>query len=974
MSGAKCTIAYRGHNDHELIDCPMRTFSAIVLLYVPAWLVAQDQAAPPVNFADVKAILSAKCLACHGTDPKELKGDYDLRTREAAIKGGETGEAAIVPGNPDGSPLYRAVTWEDGAFQMPPKENDRLTAAQVALIRRWIEAGAKWEESVATAVTPAKPTEAWSSGPDGIRIATSGGRSPDWDNRTYEPDAVWAYQPIRNPLVPTLTRRASEGEPSPHPIDAFLLEALRQKGITDFAPRADDTTLIRRLTFDLTGLPPTPGEIGDLNRPLSPSPLVSASEGGDRETRKPGDKENEEYHTRVRLLLASSRYGEQQARHWLDVVRYADTSGFSNDFERPNSWRYRDYVIRSFNADKPFDRFILEQVAGDELDASDPELQIAAGFLRMGPWEHTGMTVAAITRQQYLDDVTNHVGVSLLGQGLRCAACHDHKFDPLPTRDYYRVQAVFSPVQFVERPLAFLPHENIAGFDSAKSIVEQRIAQVQASQAALRKKNQEASAAFLAEKGVKSLDELPADQRPTQQEWNSGTFGLSKQDLSIRKVNTKSLDYLQRELKRFEPFALSVYSGPANGYTTVKPLYELPRQRTGTIPIVHILPGGSIETPADEVTPGVLSAMFASNDQLARTEWNSVPGQTAGRRLALARWIASKDNTLTARVIVNRVWQQHFGKGLVATPNNFGKMGARPTNPELLDWLATWFIDNGWSLKKLHELIVTSAAYQQASERPDIDDLRQKDSKNDLLAYFPPRRLAAEEMRDAMLAASGELNLEMGGPGVFPEMNWEVALQPRHIMGSVAPAYIPSRTPAERNRRTIYCFRIRTLADPLLEVLNRPGSETSCERRDETTVTPQVFALFNSEFAANRALAMAAKLTKEQTTDDSRMAAAFNAIYGRSPTAAEREKCLAHLIRMTEQQRAHSPKPTTLPTSIERGMVEEMTGEMVHWTEDLSVMSSYQRDLMPWQVDPPTRALADLCLVLMNSNEFLYVR
>lgn len=899
---------------------------------------------PPVNFTEVRAIFAAKCLACHGADPKELKGDYDLRTREAAIKGGESGDAAIVPGEPDSSPLLRAVTWEDGAFQMPPKENDRLTTEQVSVIRRWIAGGAKWEETATATTSPAKPTEAWTNGPGGIRIATSGGRSADWDNRPYEPDAVWAYQPIKHPEVPTLARRASEGRVANHPIDAFLLEALAKKGITNFAPPADNLTLLRRLTFDLTGLPPSEADLKASHTEL------------------------------VKYLLASTRYGEQQARHWLDVVRYADTSGFSNDFERPNSWRYRDYVIRSFNSDKPFDRFILEQVAGDELDENDPELQIAVGFLRMGPWEHTGMTVAAITRQQFLDDVTNHVGVSLLGQGLRCAACHDHKFDPVPTRDYYRLQAVFSPVQFVERPQPFLAHENTSGFDSAKSLVEHRITQVQASQTALRKKNQEASAAFLAEKGVKSLDELPADQRPKQQEWQSGTFGLSKQDLSIRKVNTKSLDYLQRELKRFEPYALSVYSGGANGYTTVKPLYEMPRKREDLVPVVHILPGGSLETPADEVTPGVLSAMFASNDRLSRTDWNSVPDNTAGRRLALARWIASQNNTLTARVIVNRVWQQHFGKGLVATPNNFGKMGARPTHPELLDWLATWFVDNGWSLKQLHELIVTSQAYQQASERPDIDELRQKDSKNELLAYFPPRRLAADEIRDAMLAASGELNVEMGGPGVFPEMNWEVALQPRHIMGSVAPAYIPSRTAAERNRRTIYCFRIRTLADPLLEVLNRPGSETSCERRDETTVTPQVFALFNSEFAANRALAMAARFMKEPSSDESRVAAAFNAVYGRKPTSEELQRCLAHLARMIEQQRSHKPQPTKLPTSIERGMVEEMTGEMVHWTEDLSVLSSYERDLMPWQVDAATRALADLCLVLMNSNEFLYVR
>jgi Protein of unknown function (DUF1553)/Protein of unknown function (DUF1549)/Planctomycete cytochrome C len=888
----------------------------------------------PPSFAEVRAIFTAKCLACHGNDPKELKGDYDLQSREAAIKGGESGEASIVPGQPDKSPLYRAITWDDESLQMPPKANDRLSAEQVAIVRRWIEAGAKWEEKVADKGT-------WTSAPSGVRIATSGGRSAEWDNRTYDADAVWAYQPIRRPDAPTHHQ-------SKHPIDAFLLQSLRAKGIDGFAPPADRRTLARRLTFDLTGLPPTAKVVEEFVR-------------------------NGDYTHLLEGLLASPRYGEQQARHWLDVVRYADTAGFSNDFERPNSWRYRDYVIRSFNADKPFDRFISEQIAGDELDSDDPEMLIAVGYLRAGPWEHTGMTVAAITRQQYLDDVTNHIGVTMLGQGLRCAACHDHKFDPVPTRDYYRMQAIFSPVQFAERPAPFLPSENVAGFESAKALVEMRLEQLQAAQAALRKKNRDAVAAFLKEKGVKSLDELPADQRP-KQDYLGGTFGLSKTDLSLRKIQQKSLAYLERELKRFEPYALSVYSGSTNDYTSIKPLYEVPRQREGAVPVVHILPGGSLASPADEVAPGVLSAMFGSNDRLAPSEWNTVPDKTEGRRLALARWIASRENSLTARVIVNRVWQQHFGKGLVATPNNFGKMGARPTHAELLDWLATWFVENGWSLKKLHTLIVTSAAYQQASERPDIDQLQARDSKNELLAYFPPRRLAAEEIRDSLLAASGELNLEMGGPGAFPELNWEVALQPRHIMGSVAPAYVPSRTPAERNRRTIYCFRIRTLADPMLEVLNRPGSETSCERRDETTVTPQVFALFNSEFAANRALAMAARLVKEQAADADRIEAAFRAAYGRSPSPAEQEKSLAHLARMTEHHQTHPPQVTELPTNVKRSMVEELTGEMVYWDEDLSVLNDYQRDLMPWQVDVQTRALADVCLVLMNSNEFLYLR
>src|SRR5262245_17623155 len=293
-------------------------------------------------------------------------------------------------------------------------------------------------------------------------------------------------------------------------------------------------------------------------------------------------------------------------------------------------------------------------------------------------------------------------------------------------------------------------------------------------------------------------------------------------------------------------------------------------------------------------------------------------------------------------------------------------MGSRPTNPELLDWLATWFMDNGWSLKKLHRLIMTSATYRQAGEHPEMSRLREIDSRNDLLAYVSPRRLAAEEIRDAMLAVTGELNRELGGPGVFPEINWEVAVQPRHIMGSVAPAYQPSPTPGERHRRTLYAFRIRTLSDPLLEVFNRPGSETSCERRDETTVTPQAFSLFNSEFVHNRALAFAAALEKKAPTLAGRIELAFRTAYGRAPTAGEIRTCEEHVAKMTAYHREHPPKPTELPMKVKRHMVEEMTGEDVTWEEELDVMKRYRRDLMPWQVGPETRALAEVCLVLLN--------
>ena len=928
-------------------------------------------AAPDDAGSSAWPIVSEKCLSCHGGDGKKIKGGLDLRTREGALKGGERGPA-LVPGDPEKSLLYIAMTRRDEDLAMPPKENDKLTSQQVDQIGKWITAGAAWPNSGEDRRAATKPagteathsTERKTTAPDswhpprhgsgGVRVATSGGLSPDWDNRTYDPQDVWAFQPMRRYPAPTdvIAPAAVHND-----IDAFIQNKLKRRDISRVPPPADKLTLVRRATLGLTGLPPTPEQVQ----------AFLADEAPDA------------YARLVDRLLDSPQYGEQMARHWLDVVRYADTSGFSNDFERPNAWRYRDYVIRSFNRDKPYDRFVVEQLAGDELDPDDPEMRVATGFLRMGPWEHTAMTVAAVTRQQFLDDVTQSVGVSFLGQGLRCASCHDHKFDPVPTRDYYRIQAVFSSAQFAERAAAFLPEENVKQNSAAKAAIERRLKESRDVVAGLRRKNKEAIAALLADKGVKAFEELPAEGRP-----NKGEVGLSKHELSIRKINQKRIDHLERQLERFEPLAFSVYSGPSNGYSSVRAAGAKRKAErdeeaaatpaAGSLQPVHILIGGSLESPGEEVTPGVLSAVHGSNDRLGPTSWNTIPQGVAGRRLALARWVASPNNTLTARVIVNRVWQQHFGRGIVGTPNNFGKMGSKPTHPELLDHLATWFIEHGWSLKKLHRLIVTSATYQQGGDHPDRSRLSEIDARNELLAYFPPRRLAAEEVRDAMLAVSGELNPEMGGPGVFPEINWEVAFQPRHIMGSVAPAYVPSPTPHERNRRTIYAFRYRSLSDPLLEVFNRPGSEISCERRDETTVTPQAFALFNSEFAHHRALAMAASLKKAAPALDAQVVLAFRRAYGRAPTDGELRTCSTHVARVLDHHRQRQPSPTTLPTKVARHAVEEMTGEDVHWEEELAGLKDYQRDLMPWEADAETRALAELCLVLMNSNEFLYVR
>ncbi|MDP7158937.1 MAG: DUF1549 domain-containing protein, partial [SAR324 cluster bacterium] len=360
-----------------------------------------------------------------------MKGEFDMRTRADLLKGGESEEPSIVPGKPLQSPLYLASTraHEDDWEPMPPKENDKLSAKEIAYIRDWIAGGAPWPDAQRITVL-LEQEDPWAT-EDGVLVKTSGGLSREWTNRKYASEDLWAYQPIRHPEPPM---------ESTNPIDGFI-EAQLPGGLQP-APAADRLTLIRRATFDLTGLPPTPEEIDCF--------LADGTPGA--------------YGRLLARLLASTHYGEQWGRHWLDVVRYADSGGFANDFERPNAWRYRDYVVRSFNQDKPYHQFIREQIAGDEIDPGSTENKIAVGFLRMGPWEQTGMSVAAVTRQQFLDDITDSVGQVFLGQVLMCVQCHDHKFDPVPVRDYYSLQATFANTQIAEVDAPFLPGENTSGF------------------------------------------------------------------------------------------------------------------------------------------------------------------------------------------------------------------------------------------------------------------------------------------------------------------------------------------------------------------------------------------------------------------------------------------------------------------------------------------------------------------------------
>jgi len=860
----------------------------------------------------VLPLFESKCIACHGGD--KTKAEFDMTTLDRMLKGGESGDPALVPGDPVKSLIYVAVTWEDELLEMPPKENDRLTAEQVAMVRDWIAAGAPWPSAERIA---AFKKEAWAE-PDaegGIIVPTSGGLSDDWTYRRYDPADLWAYKPVKRPRVPNTAE---------HPVDAFINARLAEKNLRP-APAADKRTLIRRATYDLTGLPPTAAEIDAFVNDSSPKA----------------------WETLIDRLLASPHYGERMAQHWLDVVRYADTAGFSNDFARPNAWRYRDYVIRAFNEDKPYDDFVREQVAGDEIDPNDVDHLVAVGFLRMGPWEQTGMSVAAVTRQLFLDDVVNSVGVTFLGTELRCAKCHDHKFDPIPTRDYYRMQAVFAPVNFAHRNAPYQPYENTDGMGEAKAQLEAR----------------------MKAGGVKSLHTIP------KSEWPVEKFDADTEKKGHNKVNRKQRQTYNAEKLRFQPWAFSVYNGPLNVPRSGR-LIPLPaaKKLKGKPEQIHILTGGSIETPAEPVTPGVLSVVEAMRGKDKPGRAASVTPGMNGRRTQLADWLTS-DNPMTARVMVNRVWQWHFGEAIAANPNNFGKTGKRPTHPRLLDFLATRFVEDGWSFKKLHKLIMTSDAYRRASAHPNPDTVAKADPTNQLLSHFRVRRLTAEELRDAMLRVSGELNTKMGGIPARPAVNMEVAMQPRHIMGSVAPAYQPNLKPAQRNRRTIYAERIRTMRDPMLEVFNQPGLDTSCERRDSSTIAPQAFTLLNSVNSYDRAIAFAQRVRQAANKPAAQVDAAFALALGRAPSAAERDKAIDHLKSMTRHHRTHTPVKSEPPKYVIREMVEEMTGLNFYWVEHLDVFANpaYEPDTKPWDVDAETRALADLCLVLFNTNEFIYV-
>jgi hypothetical protein len=610
----------------------------------------------------------------------------------------------------------------------------------------------------------------------------------------------WAFQPRAHPTPPSFQ---SQGDRQwvRNPIDAFILSQLRKNALQP-APPAARQTLIRRVYFDLTGLPPSPEEVQRFIRDSSPDAWARL----------------------VDRLLDSPEYAERWAQHWLDVVRFAESDGFEYDTHRSEAWRYRDYVIRSIREDKPYDQFVREQLAGDEVGGADgkaQEMQVAAMFHRLGPLrKNAGNQDAAYNRNEILVEMTNVIGSGLLGVTLGCARCHDHKFDPIRQKDYYRIQAFFATTQHKDIPLSSA--EQQAEWKKKNAPIEAELKMLKAKLKPLPGPERDAMETQIAQKEAELLPPLPV----------------------LQTVEDNPAEYVPvRVLARGD-------SGSPGDHVGIRPLGIL-------------LPDGAPEWGDRIPTP----------------------------RLELAKWITDAANPLTARVMVNRIWMNHFGAGIVATPNDFGRMGSAPSHPELLDWLANQFVEGGFRMKPLHRLILLTSAYQQDYVTKVPPAAAEADPGNRLLWRFPRRRLSSEELRDAMLAASGRLNSEKGGLSVIVPIEAEL----------VKLLYTPAQwrvgsDPRQFDRRSIYLFQKRNLRLPFLEVFDSPDRLLSCARREESTHAPQALELMNGDFSNAMAQALAARVAREVgTSHQKQIDRLFELTLGRTPDHTERSAALGYL-------------------------------------------------------------------------------
>ena len=708
----------------------------------------------------IEPVLKAQCFSCHSRQADEVQGGLRLDFKAGVLRGGDTGPAIVV--GKSGESLLIQVIRHEGGMAMPPKKERKLSDKTIADFVKWVEMGA----------------------PDPRDVEPSDSDDAKFD----EARKHWAFQPIRR--MGTLARPAVLGDER-----------------TGNPPKADHPPkhiLIRRVTFDLIGLPPTPEEI---------EAFVS-------------DQSADAYEKVVDRLLGSRHFGEKAAQQWLDVVRFAESEGFEYDRHIPDAWRYRDYVIDSFNKDKPFDRFLTEQLAGDEIDPENRECLTASIFHRLGPVRrNAGNTDIALSRNEVLTERTDIIGAAILGLTVGCARCHNHKLEPITQKDYYRLQAYLAATE--EHNLVLANADEQLAWDAATKKGKEEIARV-------------------------------------QKQAQAATSAVEKDRLA------RVIEDLEEKL----PAPLPTIPSTHNDFA----------KRTA----IHVLKRGVWEKKGEPVQPRPLSVLVS--DDVAELS----PGETQPRT-QLAKWLTSPDHPLTARVIANRIWQQHFGVGLVKTANDFGLKGEKPSDPELLDWLAANLIDNGWRLKPLHRLMVLSAAYRRKSGELLVASGEQSKAtalpSNSSLAtnnspLFPVRRLSAEEIRDSMLAVSGRLNAKGSGPSVIVPVDPEL----------VDLLYKPSQWAvtadvSEHDRRSIYLIAKRNLRLPFFENLDAPALQTSCARRESSTHPPQALELLNGSLANDLAQAFAKRLEKECGDDRGKIIdRAFRLALGRAPTALELQR------------------------------------------------------------------------------------
>ena len=839
----------------------------MLAVVLPASGVRADDAADKHFTARVLPLLELRCISCHG--PEKVKGGLRMDTREALLKGGETGPA-VVPGQPGASLLLQAVMHSKKDLEMPPKE--KLTTNDIAVLEKWITDGAPWPNSaVISAVAPkASPGErlgdAWHD-PRNPIVRIFGGQRLD----------LWSFKPIRHDGPPVVRNKRW----ARNPIDQFILQRLEAAGVSP-ALEADKRSLARRLYFDLTGLPPTPE---DVQRLLA-------------------DRRPDAYERLVDALLASPRYGEHQARAWLDVIRYSDSNGYDWDEFRPRAWRFRDYVVRAFNEDKPFDVFIREQLAGDELLDGPPRTRaeqdalLATGYLRLGPQDNSAgaFNEQDRARAELLTDLTETTSSALLGLTMSCCRCHDHKFDPLSQADHFRLRAFFEPVKYAdETPLDLdLEQEAIRKNNEA---LEKELQPVQLQHDALLHGVKQR---LRAERVAKlSMTEQALLALPKAQRTNEVAKRIEALEKKVEPSSKDAKAALQDDEKgRFEKLGRDIAA--LNAKKRAFTLGLLMSDGTNQAAVTRIHFQGDHKQPKDVVEPGFPSALDP-NPAALRTAVNK---KTTGRRLTLADWITSPQNPLTARVLVNRAWQNCFGHGLVATANDFGLAGERPTNPELLDWLAGEFTRRGWSWKELLRLMVTSTTYRLESRsvlsEPVIGKTmsvtHQPGSRPLITAPSPrlPRRLSAEQLRDALLAVSGLLTAKTNGPPVWPDLPPEILQANPAFLDdneTKTKGWYPSPK-KDQHARSVFLVQKRTVRVPFMETFDLPENSVSCARRTESTVAPQALSLLNSPLAVEAARAFAARVTKEAGADQhAQISRAFALALQREPLKSERELC-----------------------------------------------------------------------------------